>query len=440
MSRAAYVMIVLACLGASTALAQDSELAEAIALSRRGDDRGALERYEHLLTGARDAEVVARAGLAHMALGEWLRADELLREALAADDAWVRENQHALEVARRRCQMRLGRLEVRAPEGAAIRIGERELGTAPLETVLVEPGEIEVVASLQGHEDARATVRVDAGGEAQVELSPAAVAEGEARECADGRVDAGGACCWPRQRWIASDGRCEGTPLCPRGYRRTGTECARRSDDGDAPRGPFSGAEIQLLGSFQTFTDTSTGLFRASASDALDGPFGGGDVGFEIGGRPIWFLGFGLRLSAGGMTTANWLDGDQGASLDAAVPATLMMGSASAYLRIHSAEVMHDNQVDLFIGGGFGVGGALVMLNGARDNGRVWTYVVPIDGGLTYHPVPNFGLTIFGTLEPWILQEYCGEDPVAAAPYCIESGGLDIELRIRAGGGFTVLF
>jgi len=48
---------------------------------------------------------------------------------------------------------------------------------------------------------------------------------GQALACTDGRVAAGGHCCWPGQDWGAAKGRCVGEPRCPEGRIVQADEC-----------------------------------------------------------------------------------------------------------------------------------------------------------------------------------------------------------------------
>lgn len=442
MKRAAVVAMVIAlCASAGAAQEDPASLVElALEARRAGHDTIARELLRRAIVLAPDGRALALLALTEQSLGDWASADAHLRHALAAGgSAWVAARRDVLDRALDEGAPRVARIALgRLPEGARVRVDGAP--ATPIEGVLsLPPGEHDIVVELSGHTPASLRAAFAPGNsEWAVVLRPVAAVP----ETGDAGADAELATAAEEPAAAVSTAAIatrenEGL-ACPANARAEDGPCVR--DDISPVYRPFAGGELRLFGAFTTFTDTTTGLFRRDASDALSGPFGAGGFGFELAARPVWMFSFGMRLAGDFMTTESWLDAGRGTNIDDAVSGMLLLGTASAYLRLHSAETMQAHQVDLWAGGGFGVGGVLFRLDTKRGDSRLWSYVVPVDVGLTYYPAPRLGITIFAGVEPWIVQEYCGTDPESGDAYCLAPGELDVELRIRAGAAFTLPF
>ncbi len=403
----------------------------ALEARRRGEDGLARELLLRALTSVPDARTFALLGLSEQALGDWASADARLRLALARPHPWTTPRREVLERALAEGVGRVTRLVLEPlPEGAVVRVDG--VPVVPVGgAISLTPTEHAVSVELDGHVPMTFREVFPAGTITRV------IALARIESASESAVTTTTAPEVTEPPPVAQPEAAVVEASVP-----TAEPAAEREPVENALGPPtFQGGELRLFGGFELFTDTSTGLFRRAGADTLPGASGGGGgLGLELGARPIWFLALGLRVSAGWMSTANWPDAAQGAEQEGASPGTLMLGTASAYLRVHTAEVLHEHQVDVFFGGGFGVAGSLVLLDASRGDSTLWSFVVPIDVGLTYHPVPNFGLTLLGAVEPWIPQEYCGEDPLGGERYCLGAEALDLELRVRVEVGFTLLF
>jgi len=116
----------------------EARLRRGVELRRAGQDEAAFAEFEAAYTLRAEARTAAQLALVCQATGRWLRAETLLREALAApEDAWVRRNQTALEGALAVVERHLATLEIvgGSEEGvsrAEVRLNDEVLGVLPL--------------------------------------------------------------------------------------------------------------------------------------------------------------------------------------------------------------------------------------------------------------------------------------------------------------------
>lgn len=130
-------------------------VASAISLRADGKDREALAVLRQAAQIApRSLRVQVHLSNVYQALGEWLLADELLRQALAAPhDPYIQRHRQALAEARSVIDDHLGKLEVVGePPGAEVRLNGRQIGTLPLsEAVPVTVGSYTLEVRMPGH-------------------------------------------------------------------------------------------------------------------------------------------------------------------------------------------------------------------------------------------------------------------------------------------------
>lgn len=130
-------------------------VASAISLRAEGRDREALSilrQAEQL--DPRSLRVKVHLSNVYQALGEWLLADELLRQAMSSPrHPYIQRHRQALAEARSVIDDHLGKLEVLGePEGAEVRLNGRVLGTLPLpEPVPVTVGAHTLEVRMPGH-------------------------------------------------------------------------------------------------------------------------------------------------------------------------------------------------------------------------------------------------------------------------------------------------
>jgi hypothetical protein len=112
----------------------DELIREGVALRRKGDDLGALQRFQQAFQTDKSARVVAQIGLAEQALGRWVLAHEHLSQALAAKaDPWMQKNRGVIEEALNLVSDHLGKIEILGGSpNAEVRIDGALRGTLPL--------------------------------------------------------------------------------------------------------------------------------------------------------------------------------------------------------------------------------------------------------------------------------------------------------------------
>jgi hypothetical protein len=154
-------------------------LNEGLALRRKGDDKGALERFEAALVFGRDARVLAQIALAEEALGRWSKSYVHLREALTdSGHRWIQGNRSLLEAELKKIEGEIGRLEVSVNmEGAEVTVDGESMGLSPLrEQIISNPGTVVVSVAKEGFVTVTRPVAVDAGGLTRSDVSLVAVA------------------------------------------------------------------------------------------------------------------------------------------------------------------------------------------------------------------------------------------------------------------------
>jgi len=113
----------------------EAHIEQAIALRRSGQDREALGEFQQAeLISPDSARVQAHLAGTYQALGDWLRADEYMKRALAQTaDLFVQRHRETLELALQKIEEHIGQLEVDgSPVGAEVRIDGQLKGALPL--------------------------------------------------------------------------------------------------------------------------------------------------------------------------------------------------------------------------------------------------------------------------------------------------------------------
>jgi tetratricopeptide (TPR) repeat protein len=106
-----------------------------IALRRSGQDREALAAFQRAeLMSPYSARVQVHLAGTYQALGDWLRADEYLKRALAQpSDPFVQRHRDTLDLAQQTIADHIGLLEIEgSPAGAEVRLDGEIQGTLPL--------------------------------------------------------------------------------------------------------------------------------------------------------------------------------------------------------------------------------------------------------------------------------------------------------------------
>lgn len=169
--------------GSAAAQTADALVDEGIRLREERRDAEALERFERAYELEPAPRTLAQIALAEQALARFAEAEAHLREALAADDPFIRRHRRLLEAALAEIGAHLADLRVTGgPPGATVSVAGREVGTLPLEgAVRVTVGTVRVEVSAEGFEPHREELEVAAGEsrELAVELSRLAEAPGD---------------------------------------------------------------------------------------------------------------------------------------------------------------------------------------------------------------------------------------------------------------------
>ncbi len=141
----------------------ESLVEQGVALRQRGDDDGALERFREAYALVPSARSLAQIALAEQAIGDWLRADRDLRQALAArDEPWIERNRGALSGALEQIARRIGTVDVRVNvPGAELWIDGARIGALPLtEPARVVAGAVLLEVRAEGFATLRRSVEV----------------------------------------------------------------------------------------------------------------------------------------------------------------------------------------------------------------------------------------------------------------------------------------
>lgn len=145
---------------------------------RQGHDQKALPLLQQAYEIARTPRTLAQLGLAELALGYWLEADEHLEQALdpVAHHPWVDKNRGVLEQSLKSARAHLGALVVEGkPDGAEILVNGKRAGTLPLAGPLkAGEGRVEVEVRAPGRLPLRQVVTLAGGGRARVSVDLAA--------------------------------------------------------------------------------------------------------------------------------------------------------------------------------------------------------------------------------------------------------------------------
>ncbi|MCZ7680765.1 MAG: PEGA domain-containing protein [Sandaracinaceae bacterium] len=161
--------------GSASAQTADELVDEGIRLREERRDADALERFDRAYELEPAPRTLAQIALAEQALARFVDAEAHLREALAADDAFIRRHRRLLEAALAEIAANLADLRVTGPAGATVTVSGREVGTLPLEgPVRVAIGTVRVEVRAEGFEPRSEEIEVAAGAspEIAVELTP----------------------------------------------------------------------------------------------------------------------------------------------------------------------------------------------------------------------------------------------------------------------------
>jgi hypothetical protein len=136
---------------------------QGVELRKQGKDERALPLFQKAYDRSRTPRTEGQLGLAEMAVGYWLEAEQHLSSSLdAPDHPWVAKNRASLERALGEVRTHLAELTVDgSPAGASVTIDGRRVGVLPLlQPALVRSGKVVVEVAAAGHQSATETVVV----------------------------------------------------------------------------------------------------------------------------------------------------------------------------------------------------------------------------------------------------------------------------------------
>ncbi|MFL5306851.1 MAG: hypothetical protein ACJ8F1_16670 [Polyangia bacterium] len=148
------------------ALDADDLVKQGIALRRKGDDAGALEKFQQAYQVQQSPRTLAQIALAEQALGRWALAHDHVAAALGAGgDTWIAKNRGPLAEALKDIEQHVGKLEVLGgPPGTDVRINGISRGTLPLPAALtVATGSVTIGLAAPGFVPAQRSTIIRAG-------------------------------------------------------------------------------------------------------------------------------------------------------------------------------------------------------------------------------------------------------------------------------------
>ncbi len=149
----------------------DGLIVQGIQLRREKRDAEALERFERAHQLAPSARGMAQIGLAELALSRFDLAETHLREALNADDDWVRRNRTTLERSLTAAGAHLGTVTVRTNVGdAELWLNGTRVGALPLGEQRVLAGNVLVELRRSSGERAERALTLAAGASHHVQV------------------------------------------------------------------------------------------------------------------------------------------------------------------------------------------------------------------------------------------------------------------------------
>jgi hypothetical protein len=149
----------------------DRLIQQGIQLRREKRDAEALERFERAHRLVASPRALAQIGLAELALSRFDVAEAHLREALNADDDWVRRNRATLERSLNAAGAHLGSVTVRTNvEDAELWINGTRVGTMPLGPQRVLAGNVLVELRRRSGERADRALTLAAGAAHHVQV------------------------------------------------------------------------------------------------------------------------------------------------------------------------------------------------------------------------------------------------------------------------------
>jgi hypothetical protein len=122
------------------------------ALRSRGQTARALGLFRRAYDIAPTPRAAAQLGLCEFALKSYLEAMSHLSEALATHDRWIEENRQQLETIASQLRTHLAQIQLSGtPDGAAIAIDGKLVGTLPAATAWALPGHVSIVVRAPGY-------------------------------------------------------------------------------------------------------------------------------------------------------------------------------------------------------------------------------------------------------------------------------------------------
>ena len=154
---------------AATEAQAEALIRQGVELRTQGHDERALPLFQKAYEILDTPRTAGQLGLAELAVGYWLEADQHLGEALQSPDhPWIVKNRKALEDSRTQARKNISQIAIGGtPVGATVTVNHQPAGALPLaDPVRVAKGKVEIEVSSPGYTTVTES-RVAVGGERQ---------------------------------------------------------------------------------------------------------------------------------------------------------------------------------------------------------------------------------------------------------------------------------